>query len=498
MGFLDNAKSSYEDSKKQYSLISQSTCPKIEILHYDGTALHTKILISNSPTISKKSIGIDTLQSYSFSRGIDDTAGSFTIRLKDKLTDGKNVFDTIENFDIVKITESMNRTTLKPDFVGVIHSVKISSSIGSDGKVRKEISINGKSAVSLYSDCFMNLGKVGTSLYNTNAANLKIKDTFTEVERDSDGNIVYKAQTLKKIVENIWQDFTKYLSTYVQNVSSTSILGIMEALGMSDFSSVEDLKHIMPVSTDLYNAESVSFMDIIRKIIPQGAYQIFSTDDVSLTVKECPYSPESWSELAKSYVNLNFLTGYDFEKTDKEVYTVFMSLVEGSCIDSNYIANLRADENGLISVACNKDKIKKYGYKPLTVSFMGYVQNKAVKKDTDKQIFEKLNSKLKAWYDNLDEMLAGRIKMVNAYEKASNVPRIGEKIVFKLFTPEVQETVFYIKNETHSWSYGSSPMVEYSVERGGIYKTDGSFQGAAKNFSTALETVLENKTISGE
>lgn len=498
MGFLDNARGLYESGRKQYSLVSQATCPKIEIKHYDGASLKTVVLICGSSAGSKRSISIDTLQSYSFSRGIDDTRGSFTIRLKDRIAGGANVFDSIENFDIVEITENVNRKNgARPDFTGVIHSVKISASIGSDGKVRKEISINGNSAASLFSDCFMNLGKVGTSLYNTAAANLKIKDTFTEVEKDSSGKIVYKAQTLQKIVVNVWKDFTNYLSRYVPDVSSTSVLGIMDALGMSDFSSVEDLKHIMPVSTDLYNAESVSFMDMIRKIIPEGVYQIFSKDDVRLTVKECPYSPESWRELGNgSEVSLNFLTGYDFEKTDKEVYTVFMSLVEGSSIDGSYIANLQADENGLISVACNKEKIKKYGYKPLTVSFMGYVQNRAVKTGSDKQIFEELNSKLKTWYENLDEMLAGRIKMVNAYEDAERVPRIGEKIVFKLFAPKIQETSFYIKSETHSWSYGSSPMVEYSVERGAVYRSDGSFQGAAEKFSTALETALENKSDS--
>lgn len=495
MGFLADARSLYDDSKKQYSLVSQATCPKIEIKHYDGNSLKTAVLISGSSYGSRSGINIDTLQSYSFSRGIDDTAGSFTIRLKDRIVDGENVFDSIENFDIVEITENVNRKNgANPDFVGVIHSVKISSAIGSDGKVRKEISISGKSAISLFSDCFMNLGKVGTSLYNT-AANLKIKDTFTEVEKDSSGNIVYKAQTLRKIVQNVWNDFKNYLSNYVPDVSSTSVLGIMNALGMSDFSSVEDLPHIMPVSTDLYNAESVSFMDMIRKIIPEGAYQIFSKDDLRLTVKECPYSAESWKNLGNgSEINLNFLTGYDFEKTDKEVYTVFMSLVEGSSIDGNYIANLQANESGLVSIASNKEKIKKYGYKPLTVSFIGYVQNRAVKTDTDKQIFEELNSKLKSWYDNLDEMLAGRIKMVNAYEDSEKVPRIGEKIVFKLFAPEIQETVFYIRNETHSWSYGASPIVEYSVERGAVYSTDGSFLKAAGKFSTALETVLENKS----
>lgn len=498
MGFLGNARSLYDDSKKQYSLVSQATCPKIEIKHYDGNSLKTAVLISGLSSGSKSGLNIDTLQSYSFSRGIDDTEGSFTVRLKDRMSGGVNVFDSIENFDIVEITESVNRKNgAKPDFVGVIHSVKISSSIGSDGKVRKEISVSGKSAISLFSGCFMNLGKVGTSLYSTAAANLKIKNTFTEVEKDSSGKIVYKAQTLRKIVQNVWNDFKTYLSSYVSDVSTTSVLGIMNALGMSDFSSVEDLPHIMPVSTDLYNAESVSFMDMIRKIIPEGAYQIFSKDDVSLTVKECPFSPEEWKGLGNgSDVNLNLLTGYDFEKTDKEVYTVFMSLVEGSSIDGNYIANLQADENGLISVASNKEKIKKYGYKPLTVSFMGYVQNRAVKTDFDRQTFEELNSKLKSWYDNLDEMLAGRIKMVNAYEDAENVPRIGEKIVFSLFAPKIQETAFYIKSETHSWSYGASPMVEYSVERGAIYKSDGSFQGAAEKFSTALETALENKADS--
>lgn len=496
MGFLDSARSLYGESRKQYSLVSQATCPKIEIRHYDGNSLKTAVLISGSSSVSRSCINIDTLQSYSFSRGIDDTAGSFTLRLKDRTVDGANVFDSIENFDIVEITESVNRkNSAKPDFVGVIHSVKISSSIGSDGKVRKEISVSGKSAISLFSDCFMNLGKVGTSLYSTSAANFKIKNTFTEVEKDSSGKIVYKAQNLRKIVQNVWNDFKNYLSNYVLDVSSTSVLGIMDALGMSDFSYVEDLKHIMPISTDLYNAESVSFMDMIRKILPEGAYQIFSKDDVSLAVKECPYSPESWKELGNgSEVSLNFLTGYDFEKTDKEVYTVFMSLVEGSGIDGNYIANLQANENGLISVAYNKEKIRKYGYKPLTVSFMGYVQNRAVRICPDRQIFEELNSKLKVWYENLDEMLAGRIKMVNAYEDAEKVPRIGEKIVFKLFAPKIQETSFYIKRETHSWSYGSSPMVEYSVERGAIYKSDGSFQGAAEKFSTALETALENSS----
>lgn len=491
MGFLDLKKSDGSGGK-QYSLVSQSTCPKIEIKRFDGKKLVPKILICSSLAGSKRSLGINTLQSYSFSRGIDDTEGSFTIRLKDRLVDGANVFDSIENFDVVLITENSNRgPQAEPDFVGVVHSVKVSSSIGSDGKVRKEISINGKSALSLFSDCFMNLGVVGTSLFNKAAADNKIKDTFAEVGKGEDGKTVYKAQSVRKIAETIWSSFSGYLSGYAQNVSNTSLFGIIGALGMDNFSSVENLPYIMPISTDLYNTESVCFMDMLRKIIPQGAYQIFAKNDTSLVVRECPYSAGDWKSLGSGKeVNLGFLTGYDFEKTDKEVYTVFMSLVEGSAIDSNYVSKLKADEDGLINVAANPEKIKKYGYRPLTVSYIGYVQNKAAQVGLDKSVFENNNRKMKEWYENIDEMLSGRIKIVNAYEKAGDVPRTGEKIVFNLFLPEPQQTEFLINSETHSWAYGSSPMIDYTVSRGAIYSPDGSFLKAAERFSTALETAL--------
>lgn len=499
MGFFDEAKTTYQNSKKQYSLINQVTSPCIEILRYDTStkSLKSKVLLSQS-TISKRTINIDTLQSYSFSRGIDNLDGSFTLRLKDKFVNGNNVFDTIENFDIVKIKENVNRSPYSVDFVGVVHSVKISSSIGSDGKVRKEISISGKSAISLFSDCFINLGRVGTTLYNIDAANIKIKDTFTETSK-KDGKLCFKAKTLRKIVEDSWAGFEEYLSGYYKAVSSTTLMGIIKSLGMTDFSNVENIEHQIPISTDLFGEESVSFMSMLRKIFPEGAYQFYSKDDTSLTIKENPYCAEKWKSLTNKTVNLNLLTNYDFEKTDREVYTVFLTQVEGSAIDSEFVAKLSANESGLIqSMTSKTEKIAKYGYKPLTVSFLGYVQNKAVDSSDDKQIFETFNKKLKEWYEHIDELLAGKVKIVNAYEKQDDIPKIGEKLIFMLYNNKIQKTEFYIKSETHSWSYGSSPVIEYIVERGAVYSNTGSFQEMSKGFSTSLEIALGNKKSDSE
>ena len=144
------------------------------------------------------------------------------------------------------------------------------------------------------------------------------------------------------------------------------------------------------------------------------------------------------------------------------------------------------------------EKIAKYGYKPLTVSFLGYVQNKAVDSSDDKQIFETFNKKLKEWYEHIDELLAGKVKIVNAYEKQDDIPKIGEKLIFMLYNNKIQKTEFYIKSETHSWSYGSSPVIEYLVERGAVYSNTGSFQEMSKGFSTSLEIALGNKKSDSE
>ena len=472
-------------SVSDFSVITRSPQPRVEIRRL-GDKLN---LIASFGTDDSD---LKNLVSFSYSRNMDETKSKFSLRIKDSsalsrnyfgITENKNVFDSIQMFDIVEIHKTAKE---EPDFIGVIHSKQISATIGGDGKVRKEISISGNSIVSLYSDFNINLSVIGTYATSTDAANFTVKNNYFTVKTES-GTTKLEPNKLKDVILDIWKSFSSYADK-LSNVTNTKLLQIINSDELDMAIECEDIDCKFPLSTNLYTDGEMNFIQMLRAIFPNGAYEIFEHPR-KLVIRERPFCKEKWKALTSYQVNINRLIEYDFNQNDNEVYSVFMADVEGlSAIETrlNY-KKKSATTEGFIKVEQNLENIQTYGYRLCNVNFLGYAQNP--KLTNDNEILSDLDKQLKEMYENNHKMLNGRIKMVDQFK--GDTPTIGDKLVFKIkHNNSYQETEFYINSETHSWNFGSAMTVEYNVSRGAVYNSDGSFYKTPEYFSTAIENEI--------
>lgn len=465
-----------------YNIINQHTSPSITIKRLVGENLIEKV------TFSEKDI--DSLLSYSYSRSLDDISGKFTIRFKDVIQEanensGKingSIYDNLLPFDIIYIKRNLNQKDV--DFIGILHSKQISASIGSDGKVHKEVSISGSSILSIYNDFYINLSVIGTTATSTDAANFNLKNTFFTVDKNNN-QISLKAKKMDEVVLSIWEDFKNYAGNLC-NVSNIDLLKIIAKLNLSIECQNIDCKY--PIATNLYNNGEIRFISMLQALFPTGAYEMYE-ENTKLKIREVPFRKKDWKELDKVHcyeINPTRLIEYDFTQSDSEVYTVFMADVEGlKEIDTSYNhAKRSATSKGFIRVQENKENVRKYGYRLCNISFLGYTQNPNIKEEN---IFDQLNLDLKEMYENVHNMFNGRIKVVDS----ETSPTIGEKINFSIkYKGNEQTTSFYINSENHSWSNGSTPTVDYTISRGAVYDMSGKFEKTPVGFTTSLESEI--------
>lgn len=458
-----------------YDIINQHTSPSVIIKRLIGDNF------INLVTFSEKEV--DSLISYSYTRSIDDIKGKFNIRFKDLYISNTflkgSIYDNLIPFDIVYIKKDSDKNDT--DFIGIIHTKQISASIGSDGKVHKEVSISGSSILSLFNDFYINLSVIGTTATSTDAANFNLKNNFFTVNKENN-QISLKPKPMNDVIESIWQNFKEYANN-LSNVSNLDLIRLIEKLGISIACQKIDCKYA--ISTNLYNDGEIRFISMIKALFPDGAYEIFE-EKSKLKIREIPFRHFDWKMLDEKHcyrIDPVRLLEYDFSQSDNEVYSVFMADVEGlKEIDTTYNHAKRvADSKGFINVEKNDDNIKKYGYRLCNVSFLGYTQNPGIKEE--KTIFDSLNKDLKEIYENVHKMLNGRIKVVDSNES----PTIGEKIIFVMNSELKQTTSFYINSETHTWSYGSTPTADYTISRGGVYDGNGNFVRTPDGFTRALE-----------
>lgn len=424
----------------------------------------------------------NSLLSYSYSRSIDNLDGNFTVRFKDEIINGQTVFDSILPLDIVYIYK--NNSLLLPDFIGIVHTKHVSATIGSDGKVKKEVSISGKSIVSLFNDFFINLSYIGTQATNTDAADFLVKNTFFTVSNNNN-QIKLEAKSMKEVVDSVWESFSSY-SEKLENVSNTDILKIIKALNIKIECQPIPCKY--PITTNLYSDGEITFIGMLQSLFPHGAYEIYERDK-ALVIRETPFTEELWNGLNHWNVKPHKLIEYDFTQSDNEVYSVFMADIEGcKAINTSYdAAKLGANSQGFVMVEKDMENLKKYGYRLCSVTFLGYAQNPNL--DNEKTIFKSLNEQLKEMYSFQHKTFSGRIKVIDEGE----CPKIGEKLNF--ITHEggsnLQTTSFYIIQESHSWNYSSSATVDYTLSRGAVYNKSGKFDKTPVRFGTCLENQVK-------
>lgn len=404
------------------------------------------------------------LISYNFQKNIHNLSGEFTFTLKDI----DKYFNNIKTLDLVKIFEGG-----KLVFCGVVESVTFSKS-ATQGNM---VVVKGKEICHLLEMFFISYDLSSMIFLNNDE-----KANVQNIEFKLGVNKGTEPALIKESLKTVYKEFSDAAANS-EKYGMGFIKAYIDSYLGDDFFVCEDtLKFEYPISTNLFQEGSeVSFIDFIRNLLHSSVYEIFGIIDEKekskIKVRQVPFDKESWKKLQTKAITIDtdFLTSYSLRKSCEEVYTTFISYLNNSPESSETTQRAMSLENKP-HVIVNKDKFKRYGYKPLKVNFVGFNNSGSspetseefenqIKKQSDLiSNLESLNKKLDEWYSKLDEMLTGSISLVNQWK---DFIQVGEVIKFN-------DNYFYVTSVSHNWKYGSNGTITLTVDRGGRYK-DGVF-----------------------
>lgn len=456
------------------NIIRQSFFPKIKLSSFSDsgfTNYYTFDVIGNTGR---------TLLSYNFSKSIESISGSFSFSFEevtgsklsfDSGAPAELVMDKIKALDLVSIYEHDSLV-----FLGVVTDISFSAT---SGNVQKRVQVKGKSIEYLFEILQVSLDVTAMSFANSEALNVDLKDNLCKQQKDSDGTRTETALSIEEGLNTAFDSFRKVVETY-KEVSSVQILQMIDTVygssKITDYLDSQDLSFLYPISSNLYSDSTIKFVDFLRHLLPSPVYEIYGyieNEKPKLAIREAPFDKSVWIGLKRLTISPDVLTSYSFNKSCAEVYTTFLSYIEGSLIQPDFYKRAYATEAGYESQAKLPEKIAKYGYRPMEVTFIGFYTGRDDKetKRLNTEVAKKmksLNERLREWYGNLDEMYSGTITFVNVDYQQSELPGIGGRVA-------VGKNEFYVKQEQHDWQYNAAPTITYNVDRGGQYMQDGSF-----------------------
>lgn len=454
------------------TVIYKAPSPKIEVY----SPIDYSLLLTLSPEGD-----FPYLLSYSFTESIQDMVGSFNF----SIAGGNNsLFDTLKPLHIIKIYEGLT----KPSFVGVITHKNISTSMTDKG-VKRSISFSGKSVTSFIAEFQLILDLKLLS------AGRKVLHAQTVQEDFILGlNELQSATPLKigDFLRKTWELYLKY--TGIGKPSSNTpvhgkagganiaVYNIINAFMNSSFFEVGNAEEIpLPIANTFFNQDINTIIQIWQCILAPPVYEMFSRVNVDgmpkVVVRETPFDSSVWKTLNITTIKASELIDYSLNLSNEEVYTTYLAYLEGSQLDANqYIVINAADaktKNESI-FAIDDQKFEMYGLRMCQVNFRGY--SKVEDDDTIIATMAKYSKRLKEWFSHLDEMYVGSITIVNRFDGKDKV-RIGERVKFL-------GGEFYVRNATHSFSYGQAPTISLQVIRGAKYTKEGVFSGVLENVGT--------------
>ena len=457
-------------------VLSQAPQPTIKCYHSvvngKATCLNYQYFTPSSDYTSGKN-----LQSYNFERSLENFGGSFSFTVKEDVENSDDLFmDKVQPLDIIIISES--GSDARRDFIGVVTTISIG---GIASNLNKIVTVSGKGIEWLFSYFNINCD-IKSMITENNSANKTMLADLSK-KQGTEG------LSIKDVALESFKTFKKYVSgikgaeSSGYAVTTNYILGdIINLMFGEDFIDAADVKLSYPISSNLFTSGKINIIDYLKKLFPSPIYEIFGTigEDLrpKLCIREVPFDNPS----AKYRIEPNKLTDFTLTRSCEEVYTAFLSYIEGSQLSPDQYMNIIAaqgTEKGYNFTQPNKEKIKMYGYQLLTCSFVGFNNdpNAVLNKDS----LSKINEKLNKWFSNLDEMYTGDFTMVNMItEKPA---RIGEWLQFA-------DGLFYVISEKHSWNYGDNPMINYQVTRGGTYP-EGKFKPMKKLSMAYKEFVVK-------
>ncbi|MDR1904035.1 MAG: hypothetical protein LBQ88_17330 [Treponema sp.] len=403
------------------------------------------------------------LLGYTFSEGVEDLEGSFSITVENEKIGGRTSYDSIPLRSVVKIYEADDKN---PAFIGIIKRRQLKSSMTGQGP-KRTIMFMGKSIISVISEY---------------AVSMDLRIAFTDPEKESrqlTENLSKKELSIKSFMKETWDDFFKQGEANTE--SAASIKKIIEDFigGFDSFVSGDNERTLHYNITGAFYSEGNNTIDQLwRNVLPQPLYEIFAycdrdTGKPMIKAREEPFGfpdtdNQDWHNLDIYEIDPLDLIDYDINQSDEEVYNVFMSYLLGSPMSHDFYLGSQSKQE--IMLVKDEAKLSLYGYKPLQVSFRGY-DKQGAETDSLEDIFKKLAQKTRYWYGRLDEMFSGTITVITDFIKdrdhnTDRNPRIGCRARFL-------GGEFYINKADHRWNYGGTPTVTLAISRGMIYTNKG-------------------------
>jgi hypothetical protein len=482
-----------------FKVAYQTPQPRIEIIlpPYDGSIAVWLTPADPGITSDKRHIVSNNLLSYTFSEAVDDLIGSFSFSAENEMVarSGKSLFDMIPLRSVINIYEGAQET---PVFRGIIRRRHNGMTMTTSGP-RKSTIFYGKSIISCITEFMVPLDQ---RIPGVSDAMAKTKYLQAEIAEE-------EGIAIEGFMKKTWEHFR----SVSEEVANQSGMANIELLKLIDGQYIGDnfIKvtgketHLQyPVATIFYNQANNFITDVWGNILPKSVYELFTcfnyeTKKPEIIARQAPYGDpdngnQDWLDLKLYDIDPVSLVGYELEQSDEEVYTAFNSYVIGSPKSKEFyqVVTDKVDTN----IKIDEKKSGIYGFKLLSISFMGYdrLQNtKAEERQTTLgNALDKLNERAMYWFSRLDEMYSGTITLVTDFKqkedrngnKKSINPRAGCRVSFL-------GGQFYVEKSSHSWNYGGTPLNVLTVSRGMVYNANGKIDKEIPNIGKLYKELDE-------
>lgn len=430
-----------------------------------------------------------TLQSYSFTLSKSDVNGSFSLTFFPDKIGEQTLFDKIQILDIVEIYENRiengsslsskfnpSRRKDNPVFIGIVKSKKYVAQV-TDGGIVRRLQVGGISAAGLISQFYLNLDSTAMILTK------QIKET-TNLRTKLTAEIAGEDKPIKDVVTKVWDFFCDLAKTN----GTVAIKTLIDGTNISGIFDCDNSPIYYPFANLALGEQTQDFYSLIGGLTPDPIYERFATMDydsgkMKIVIRQVPFRDDgaadvyknskgksvNWNGVFNRDLRSNEVKSIDLTISDKEVYTVFFSYLNGYPIESNKLMKLIAleDEKGNPMLTFDDKKYQTYGYRPLIATFNGYDKSKKANDTDTESNLAKINKNMREWFGNLDRMMSGSITLAMTYNDDKPIMP-GEVIGFL-------GGQFYVEGISHSWSYGQGGDINLSVSRGGEYDAGGMF-----------------------
>jgi hypothetical protein len=384
---------------------------------------------------------------------------------------GLTWLDKIATFDLVYIEELG-----KVRYCGIVHRVRYSSRLGENGPERT-IMVEGNG--------FGNLLRIFQLVMDVKlfiGTPAEIEDLIARSEFITEGNA-----SLKGAIEFYYNNFKNIIS---ERNNKQSVLGLLIDEKVS-FKIDDNCNTFLPICQNMYQMGENTLWGILRKIVPEPMYELFGQWDSDeqkfiITARQCPFTAKDWKALPSHKINTITLKEYNVGYDDSEVATVFYGIAPSFGYTNNMVMTVDEIKNDL---KVDEEKWKKYGYRPMFEE-LSFLKRDGIEPNEIKKALKKIGSLLYDWYKDNDRFLSGMISLISYESGEIKYPAAGARLEFL-------GGEFYIDEIKRKWSFGTSPMSEIKISRGGIYSESGGFAGPIKGLGRRINKFAEPERTDG-